>query len=218
MHINPDTAVVELGDVPLDEIERVLGVIETDFAEKWVFRGSKLMNQSRVLKARTISEFDLLAKEDADALFELLEPMTRPYMGKDDKLVYLDVSSLPNSAASALHVDYLWMQAVARRIRIPIKTNPRALFATVDSKNEVTVHNLKVGKAYSTNNMIPHSAANYGPDRWHVVFDILTNEEYEFLTKTNRITEAVFSPYVNAALNPVLAHRCRTLMAKYPAN
>lgn len=213
MFLNPDTAIIEIGDINVADLDAVCRALESEFADKWVMRTSKLMNTAKVLKARTVSTVDVLAQEHADKLFELLYPVIQPIIAPDEYVPYLDVSSLPAGTSFQLHVDYMWMQAMSRRIHIPIKTNTRSVFATLDSKNEPVVKHLQVGKIYEVNNFVPHIVSNAGAeDRWHIMFDVLKTEEFEFLKKTDRLKESIFSPYVNAALNPVLIARIKSAM------
>jgi hypothetical protein len=163
------------------------------------------MDSSYCLKAITPSKFDVLNEQTANELKELLLPWIEPYVSKNEKIVYLDVSSLPPGAQSLPHIDYSYIHVLAKRIRIPLVTNAKSTFSLVTA-NGIKTFNLKVGNVYETNNMVAHVAGNLGDsERWHVVADILDNSLYEYLERTGKLASKAIDPSINFILNKTVA-------------
>jgi hypothetical protein len=197
-----------IGTVDADKIDELRSKIVEKFNNHWVKRTFKLMDSSYCLKAITPSKFDVLDEHTAEKLREILIPWVQPYVSKNEKIVYLDVSSLPPGAQSLVHVDYSWIHLMAKRIRIPIITNPKSTFALWTDGGEVKTYNLKVGNVYETNNSVMHLAANLGDtDRWHIVADILDIAVYDYLVRENKLSGRGLHPSINFSLNPAVIEK-----------
>jgi hypothetical protein len=194
-----------IGSVDVDKIEELRSTIFEKFNSHWVKRTFKLMDSSYCLKAITPSKFDVLDEQIAKELREMLLPWVEPYVSKNEKIVYLDVSSLPPGAQSLPHIDYSYIHILAKRIRIPLVTNPKSTFSLVTA-NGIKTFNLKVGSVYETNNMVAHVAGNLGnSERWHIVADILDNSLYEYLERTGKLADKAIDPSINFLLNKTVA-------------
>lgn len=192
-----------IGHVDADRIQAMHDTILERFNSKWVRRTFKLMDTSYCLKAISPSNFDSVDENTQQELKELLLPWIAPYVTENDVVVYLDLSSLPPGAQSKVHIDYSWIHLMAKRIRIPIVTNPKSTFALWTDGGTVKTYNLKVGNVYETNNSVMHLAANLGDtDRWHIVADILDKSVYEYLVRENKLSGWGLHPSINFSLNP----------------
>lgn len=196
-----------IDSVDLDKVEELRKTIFEKFNSHWVKRSFKLMDSSYCLKAITPSKFDILDKDVATELKDILMPWITPYVSNNEKIIYLDVSSLPPGAQSLPHIDYTYMHVLAKRIRIPLVTNSKSTFSLVTSSG-IKTFNLKVGKVYETNNMVAHVAGNLGDsERWHVVADILDNSLYEYLERTGKLSAHAIDPSINFILNKDISNR-----------
>ena len=191
-----------IGHVDASKAQELYNIILEKFNNKWVRRTFALMDTSYCLKAISPSKFDILTEEDALQLKEILLPWVEPYVSDSEVIVYLDVSSLPPNAKSKVHIDYSWFHLMSKRIRIPLVTNPRSVFAVltdIGPKN----YNLKVGNVYETNNSVIHTAANLGESpRWHIVADILDKRVYDYFVEQNKLGEWGLHPSINFCLDP----------------
>jgi hypothetical protein len=207
-----------IGSVDLDKIEELQKTIFEKFNNSWVKRTFKLMNSSYCLKAITSSNFDTLDKETAEELTKILLPWVEPYIGQNERVIYLDISSLPPGAQSLPHIDYSYMHVVAKRIRIPLITNPKSTFSLI-TPTGIKTFNLKVGKIYETNNMVAHVAGNLGDtDRWHIVADILDNSLYEYLERTGKLSAKAIDPSINFILNKDVSNQLIESLKNEPIN
>jgi hypothetical protein len=190
-----------IGTVDSDKIKELFDIINEKFNSHWVKRSFKLMDSSYCLKAITPSNFDTLDKKIADELKDILLPWIEPYVDKNERIMYLDVSSLPPGAQSLPHIDFTYMHVLSKRIRIPLVTNPKSTFSLV-THTGIKTFNLKVGNVYETNNMVAHVAGNLGDtDRWHIVADIIDNSLYEYLERTGKLSAQAIDPSINFILN-----------------
>jgi hypothetical protein len=196
-----------IDSVDLGKVEELRKTIFEKFNSHWVKRSFKLMDSSYCLKAITPSKFDILDKDVAAELKDILMPWITPYVSNNEKIIYLDVSSLPPGAQSLPHIDYTYMHVLAKRIRIPLVTNSKSTFSLV-TPTGIKTFNLKVGKVYETNNMVAHVAGNLGDsERWHVVADILDNSLYEYLERTGKLSAHAIDPSINFILNKDISNR-----------
>jgi hypothetical protein len=194
-------ALRSIGNVDIEQIEKLLSIINNDFNDKWVRRGFKIMEDAYVLKAMTPSNFDTLDEETAVKLKNLLTPLLLPYLNPDETIIYLDISRLPPKVKVLAHIDYLFFHALARRIHIPLTTNDKAVFGVLIDK-KIETHHMNVGEIYEVNNMCLHMAGNFGDtDRWHIIADVIDNDTLAFLKKKDLVNEWVFHPSVNFILN-----------------
>jgi hypothetical protein len=207
-----------IGFVEPEKIKQLYDIIVKKFNTHWIKRSFKLMDSSYCLKAITPSNFDALDKELALELKEILLPWVNPYVGAHEKVVYLDVSSLPPGAQSLPHIDYSYIHVLAKRIRIPLVTNPKSTFSLVTS-NGIKTFNLEVGKVYETNNMVAHVAGNLGDsDRWHIVADIIDMSAYEYLERTGKLSNKAIDPSINFILNKQISNQLVESLKNVPIN
>jgi hypothetical protein len=192
-----------IGKSNLDDLKSLHDIITTSFNDKWVRRATNiLMDTSFSIKAITPSNYDIPDKQTQLELQKILLPFVNPYVKENEIIMYLDISSLPPGAKSLVHIDYLLFHAIAKRIRIPIVTNPAATIAFKTNKG-IEQFNLEVGNVYETNNQTLHAAANCGnSDRWHIVADIIDKDLYTALVKTNKLYEKAYDPIINFSLAP----------------
>jgi hypothetical protein len=207
-----------IGFVDNDTITHIINKIKENFNDKWIRRTFKLMDTSYALKAITPSNFDRTNNETEKQLSEFLMPYVMPYVGENDVVVYLDISSLPPGARSLVHVDYAWIHQLSRRVRIPLVTNPQSVFA-LKTINGLYNYNLKVGKVYETNNQVLHLAANLGnTDRWHIVADIMDKDVYDYLVKTEKLDKWAIDPTVNFSFNQQVVSQLTEALRTDPIN
>jgi hypothetical protein len=191
-----------IGTVDQPTLNKLHQELLNKFNNKWIRRSTNnLMDTSYCLKAITPSNFDIPDSQTQQELKELLLPFVQPYVLENEVIVYLDVSSLPPGTKSLVHVDYLLMHVLSRRIRIPITTNPKSVFS-LKTADGIHNFNLKVGNVYETNNQSLHTAANLGDtDRWHIAVDIMDNDLYNILVKNNQLYRQAFDPSINFSLS-----------------
>lgn len=190
-----------LGTIQLEKINDIISVIHEKYSEKWIKRTFKLMENCYCLKAITPSQFDVPDADTQSQLIELLYPLVEPYIGANERLLYLDISSVPPNQRTLVHIDHALMHIVSRRLHIPIITNDKVRFALFTDRKFWNYH-LGVGKVYEINNEVPHIAVNLGDsDRWHIIVDIIDNDAYEFLSKTNKLTDKGIDPAINFLIN-----------------
>ena len=198
-----DSPIKVIGKVDLNDLKSLHETITQSFNDKWVRRATNvLMDTSYSIKAITPSTYDIPNEQTQLELQKLLLPFVNPYVKEDEMVMYLDLSSLPPGARSRVHVDFLMFHVIAKRIRIPIITNPSSTIAFKTSKG-IEQFNLEVGNVYETNNQTLHAAANCGTsDRWHIVADIIDKDLYAALIKTNKLYEKAYDPSINFSLAP----------------
>jgi hypothetical protein len=196
-----DSPIKVIGKVSLDELDRLHETIKESFNDKWVRRATNvLMDTSYSIKAITPSTNDIPDEQTQLDLQKLLMPFVQPYVKENEMVMYLDLSSLPPGARSRPHIDFLMFHVIAKRIRIPIVTNPSATIAFKTNKG-IEQFNLAVGSVYETNNQTLHAAANCGTsDRWHIVADIIDKDLYAALVKTGKLYEKAYDPLINFSL------------------
>jgi hypothetical protein len=201
-----------IGNVDIEKTQALYNTLVELFKDKWVHRSFALMDESYCLKAVTPSQFDKLSKEDETQLRELLTPWVTPYISENEKLVYLDISSLPPGAKCKVHIDFSWFHLVSRRIHIPIVTNPNATFALLSDSGPKN-YNLKVGSVYEINNMVFHHVSNRGSThRWHILADVIDKSVYNYLIAENKIADWGLSPSINNCIDPkIIAQLTETL-------
>lgn len=209
-------------NLDLIELENLRLEIDRLFSDKWKHRSLNLMTESLVLKAITPFNIDRQELEDETTLRNLLLPLVEKYVGEDETIVYLDVSSLPPGAKSLVHFDYMWMHMATRRIRIPLSTNPQSLFVLKSGHQAysgVKNYNLKVGKVYETNNQCLHYAHNRGnTQRWHIAMDVMDKDLFKFIQKKNLMTAVAVDPVVTASLDPLVISELTRMMDEPPEN
>jgi hypothetical protein len=198
-----DSPVKVIGKANLDELHRLHETIKSSFNDKWVRRAiNVLMDTSYSIKAITPSTYDIPDKQTQIELKKILLPFVQPYVKDNEMVMYLDLSSLPPGTKSLPHIDWLMFHVIAKRIRIPIVTNPSATIAFKTHKG-IEQFNLAVGNVYETNNQVLHAAANCGTsDRWHIVADIIDKDLHSALVNTGKLYEKAFDPMINFLLAP----------------
>lgn len=208
-----------IGTVEKENLINLHQEITDKFNNKWVQRSTNnLMSTSYCLKAITPSKFDIPDDQTQQDLKEILLPFVSPYVRKNEVIVYLDVSSLPPGTKSIVHVDYLLLHVLSRRIRIPITTNSNSVFA-LKTKEGIQNFNLKVGNVYETNNQSLHIAANLGnTDRWHIAADLLDKDLYNLLVNTNQIYRQAFDPDINFSISPDIVFQIEEALKSPPIN
>ena len=208
-----------IGTIEQAKLNKLQQEITDKFSNKWVQRSTNnLMATSYCLKAITPSKFDILDDQTQQDLKELLLPFVSPYIKENEVIVYLDVSSLPPGTKSAVHVDYLLLHVLARRIRIPITTNPKSVFA-LKTKDGIQNFNLKVGNVYETNNQSLHTAANLGnTDRWHIAADLLDKDLYNVLVRTDQLYRQAFDPNINFSISSDVVFQIEEALKNPPIN
>lgn len=198
-----DSPIKVIGKVSLDELRLLGETIKQSFNDKWVRRATNvLMDTSYSIKAITPSTYDIPDEQTQIDLQKLLLSFVQPYVKENEMVMYLDLSSLPPGARSRPHIDFLMFHVIAKRIRIPIITNPSATIAFKTNKG-IEQFNLEVGNVYETNNQTLHAAANCGTtDRWHIVADIIDKDLHAALVKTGKLYEKAYDPIINFSLSP----------------
>ena len=122
-----DSPIKIVGNVDTDKLNQLFETIKESFNDKWVRRATNvLMDSSYSIKAISPSTYDIPDDHTQIELQKLLLPFVTPYVKENEIVIYLDISSLPPGAKSLVHVDYLLFHVIAKRIRIPITTNPNA--------------------------------------------------------------------------------------------
>ena len=207
-----------IGKVDIEKTQELYNTIVETFKDKWIRRSFALMDKSYCLKAVTTSQFDKLSEDDETQLRELLLPWITPYISKNEKLVYLDISSLPPGADCKVHIDFSWFHLVSRRIHIPIVTNPNATFALLSDTGPKN-YNLKVGSVYEINNMVFHLVANTGTThRWHILADVIDKSVYNYLVSENKISDWGLSPSINNCIDPKVISQLTEILKTDPIN
>ena len=207
-----------LGTVNLEKIHEIVSVLYENYSEKWIKRTFKLMENCYCLKAMTPSHFDVPDTDTQAQLMELLYPLVEPHIGPNEKLLYLDVSSVPPNQRTLVHIDHALMHIVSRRLHIPIVTNDKVRFALFTEQKFWNYH-LSVGKVYEINNEIPHLAVNLGAtDRWHIIVDIIDNDAYEFLCKNNKLIDKGIDPAINFLFNQNITFKLNEIVESEAIN
>lgn len=207
-----------VGKVDTNKTAELCNIISAKFDDKWVRRSFTLMDTSYCLKAITPSQFDKLNEIDEEQLRELLLPWIAPYVSENETIVYMDLSSLPPGAKSKVHIDYTWFHLMAKRIRIPLITNPKSVFALLTDTGPKN-YNLKVGNVYETNNSVLHLAANLGDTaRWHIVADILDTSIYNYLVSQNKLADWGLHPSINFCIDPKVVAQLEETLKTDPIN
>jgi len=214
-----DSPIKIVGNVDTDKLNQLFETIKESFNDKWVRRATNvLMDSSYSIKAISPSTYDIPDDHTQIELQKLLLPFVTPYVKENEIVIYLDISSLPPGAKSLVHVDYLLFHVIAKRIRIPITTNPNATIA-FKTREGIEQFNLKVGHVYETSNQTLHAAANCGTsDRWHIVADIIDKDLYAALVKTNRVYEKAYDPIINFCLAPEIYSEMEKLITRKITN
>jgi len=184
-----------------EKLKELHSVIRNKFDNKWVKRTFKLMDTAYVLKAVSPTNFDGLDEESTTELKKILLPWIEPYVGPNESIYYLDISSVPPETKIKAHLDYAFFQTVCRRIHIPVLTNNKSALS-LWTDNGVKTYNLKVGKVYEINNQVVHVAGNLGDtERWHILADIIDNDVLEVMKKTGMLSSWAYHPSINFFLN-----------------
>lgn len=201
-------SVRRLAKIDRSRLSEFTAFIERDFHDKWKPRSMSRMREAKVLKALTPTHLDRLEKHDELKLREACLPFFEPFVGPNERIVYMDVSSLPAGAKSLVHIDIAWIHSLSRRLRIPLVTNPRSILVSLTNATDIAIDHLEVGNLYETNNQTPHAAANFGDaDRWHLVADVIDNEAYEYLSKRDLLSETYAPSWVNYHFSEDLTKR-----------
>lgn len=213
------TPVKIIGTIEQEKLDRLQQQIADKFGHKWVQRSTnKLMDTSYCLKAITPSKFDVPDENTQQELKDLLLPIVSPYIKENETVVYLDISSLPPGTKSLVHVDYLLLHVLSRRIRIPIITNSKSVFS-LKTNQGIQNFNLKVGNVYETNNQSLHTAANLGnTDRWHIVADLLDRDLYNSLVSTDQLYRQAFDPNINFSISSDIVSQIESALHTPPIN
>jgi Aspartyl/Asparaginyl beta-hydroxylase len=99
------------------------------------------------------------------------------YLGNvyNGKVVRCEVIEMMGVGSIPKHVDSSPMLAVARRVHVPLLTNPNVDFTVMDK-----TLNMKVGSWYEINNSLPHSVENKSSERRiHMICDVLTKDYFD---------------------------------------
>lgn len=208
--------VKNLGSLSLDQLDKITEHIKSEFSNKWVRRSLKVMDSSFVLKAITPTTVDRL-KDGEENLIHLCLPLVAPLLSKTERIVYLDVSNLPSQSETSVHFDYAWIHALSRRITIPLVTNEKSIFALMNQEGEILTYHLKVGTVYEINNQTLHATSNFGDtDRWHIVADIIDDEAYNYLSKTNKLDKPYANKWCNFHYSEEVRNRFQKLLRLPP--
>jgi hypothetical protein len=207
-----------IGEIDPTILNQLYDKIKKQFSEKWVERSLALMKGSFCLKAINPTSFDTLDQSSANELRDLLLPLVMPYVGENQVVVYLDISSLPANTKTMAHLDFAWIHLLSKRLHIPLVTNPEATFAIIGNR-EIKTYNLKVGKVYEINNLVLHVTGNLGvTDRWHIAVDILDKDLYQNLVNSGRIGEAGLDPSINFVLSDSILAKLDAALSAEPVN
>lgn len=95
--------------------------------------------------------------------------------------------------AIGIHKDLCWFHEHSHRIHIPVVTNLDCYFVVEQRK-----HHFSVGRFYEINNRSFHHAENLGDTgRFHLVMDIISNQQLEFAKAHNINIDMQTVPVVN---------------------
>lgn len=198
--------VKKLGSVDKSDIQKLVGIIQNNYRDQWVKRTLKVMESTYVLKVTSPTQHDMTPA--AAGLMDLCLPIVKPFIGQNERIIYLDVSCLPKGVKSLVHFDYAWIHVLSRRIHIPLLTHDKAVFAALTEDNKIHSYNLKVGSAYEVNNQTLHAVANSGDeDRWHLLADVIDNSVYEYLVRTDKIDKAYINKWCQFYFNDKIKKR-----------
>jgi len=90
----------------------------------------------------------------------------------DGKVIRSEIIQMNKNSTIKSHVDGGVMLQVARRVHVPLITNPKVIFNVFGEEKY-----LEVGNWYEINNIIPHSVVNDSDyDRVHAIIDIMPNK------------------------------------------
>jgi len=90
----------------------------------------------------------------------------------EGKVVRTEIIQMNKKSSIKPHVDGGVMLQLARRIHIPLITNPKVIFEVFGESKY-----LEVGNWYEINNIIPHSVINDSEyDRVHFIIDLMPNK------------------------------------------
>lgn len=183
---------------------RVLGQVEVESTLKkvieldaWVNRSIYVMRDAQVMKALTPSTFDRTDEVTQKALLDVLEPLVKPFCGRLETLLYVDVSKLSAGKSVDLHVDWAMMHAHSRRIHIPLQTTSEVKMGWLTENGAESAH-LEAGKVYEVNNMVPHAVHNGSEaDRLHVIADVISNDWHDLLRKQEAFSQSILGSATN---------------------
>lgn len=189
--------VKKLGDVDTELIADIVLKIENRFGDKFTSR-SKLDTGTQVLKIiAPLPNVDMLPPEDTLYIQTITKPLLDLVeLESNEFICYADISNLLPQTKVPLHIDFIWMHLLSRRIHIPLKTNDKVKMGFLTARDQVHVEQLPVGAIYELNNELPHAVFNAGEtDRWHLLIDVIDREIYNIFEK--RKGEPAFSPSMN---------------------
>lgn len=213
----PGDPIKVVGHIDIDVVDHIFSQVSKNFQDKWVQRTFKLMDTTFCIKAITPSQFDKVDAITETKFKNLLLPYVESLVGKDETLIYLDMSSVPPGAKLLPHIDYARFHQLSRRLIIPVVTNPKAVFA-LKTVNGIFNYNLKVGKIYEVNNQVLHTSINMGDtDRWHIIIDIIDNTAYEYLKKTD-INAWGVDPSINFSFDQKIVNQLTDALKTPPIN
>lgn len=192
----------QIGAVPTEKLSAFAEALTEEFVADWQKRSLLVMKDAEVLKAKSPTDIDQLDPTKQARLWDLMQPLIAELQLQNQQIMYADVSCLPAKKWVEPHVDTILLHAMARRIHIPIVTNPGVQMGFVNAEGKIEKHHLAAGSIYEVNNLVPHSVVNRGStDRWHVLLDVLDDELVPFVT--GRETQQTVSHIVNFVLSPI---------------
>lgn len=206
-----DGCVREIGVVRQEVLRDFRITVEAEFSELWKNRTMLIMKNAKVLKAKSPTDIDCLGAGERDRLWHLMQPILDELRFVDHTITYADVSSIPGKTWVDPHIDSILMHAVARRIHIPLITNPKVTMGFVTKNGSIEKQHLKVGVVYEVNNILPHCVYNGGTDeRWHILLDVVPDDLLQLIQQREMLVTV--APVVNHIFSPItvakLRHAC----------
>lgn len=121
------------------------------------------------------TSYDLNLFEDIEFNKDILSIYDHLESIYDGKVVRCEIVKMHSKSNIKSHVDGGTMLQLARRIHIPLITNPGVVFEVFGVKKH-----FDIGSWYEINNMLPHSVVNDGEfDRVHIIIDLMPNKYLE---------------------------------------
>jgi hypothetical protein len=161
----PETGIKKL-DVVVDvsPLKTYIMSLNTHIWDDWKLRQTiyEVHQKTKSIKVLYNGEVN---KQHYKIIFEHFKILEEIYNGKITRII---IVKLHSNSFIPLHVDSGYLLERAHRIHIPIITNDKCIFKC--GKDEV---NMKESFLYEINNQLSHSVVNDGPDRIHLIIDVL---------------------------------------------
>jgi translation elongation factor P/translation initiation factor 5A len=173
---------IELSKFKIDEIKKEILSYKEEWLQDQSRQNTYITHKDTETISLLVSDYNWIPGEPLDVdikhkfnlqkaqdeIENIYQKISSNYEGN---IVRSEIVKLKSGAKIRKHVDGGAMLQYARRIHIPIITNPQVYF-TVNNKKI----NMEESQGYEINNAMPHSVENNSPiDRVHIIIDIMPN-------------------------------------------